>query len=336
VEPKNTSFALAQFTLDKMYTLRTPKGGLPWFSSPLDDPRWVPGAGASQMRPDDPVLGLQFGMNTWALPWWVMKNHHLANLVLDGRPVLVTLCERCSSCGAWDPVVAGRRLTFWNEGVYNGTVLGKDYESGSQWSAVIGAALWGPLRGTMLPRLPILLCRWEEWLETHPGTMVPEGADEPRDGHGSQFSPGCPQLYEGKFDRRVPMNRSILYFDERLPHNTLVLGATAGGENRCYPLPTLALKGRVVNDTLGGQDIAVFCRPGTWLAIAFNRTINGKRLTFATSGDAIVDENTGSVWEMSGAASSGPLKGSQLAFVYSGIEDFYIWATFFPQTDIYR
>src|SRR5262245_41442831 len=99
--------------------MRDEKGELPHFCFPLVDPRWVGAGDARHMRPDDPVLGLEFDGRAWALPWWIMKNHHVANLELAGRPLLVTLCEACSSGGAFDPVVDGRRLNFHLEGLYN-------------------------------------------------------------------------------------------------------------------------------------------------------------------------------------------------------------------------
>src|SRR5688572_20751701 len=78
--------------------------------TPLDEPTWVSGAAAPNMLAGDPVVGYVAGSRAWAIPWWILKNHHAANLTLDGEPVLILLCERCSSAAAWDPVVDGRRL----------------------------------------------------------------------------------------------------------------------------------------------------------------------------------------------------------------------------------
>jgi hypothetical protein len=262
-----------------------------------------------------------------------MKNHHVANLVLDGRPVLITLCERCGTALALDPSIDGKRHTFRLDGVYNGTILIMDYESESLWAGSTGESVNGPMKGTALPRLPLIQCTWGEWIETHHGTLVPDGKGEARDGHGAQYSPGCPH-FTGAFVREG-MSRTLLHIDERLPHNTLVLGVMLGGHSRCYPLPVLAQSGRVLNDTLSGVEIAVFCKPGSLMAIAFLRTLDDRCLTFRTDQDTIVDEDTGSRWDMSGLAVSGPLKGRQLNYVYSGIEDFYIWAAFRPETEIH-
>jgi SAM-dependent methyltransferase len=39
---------------------------------------------------------------------------------------------------------------------------------------------------------------------------------------------------------------------------------------------------------------------------------------------------------MSGVAVSGPLQGQQLKYVFSGVEEFYVWAAFHPETGIFR
>src|SRR5687768_18138169 len=83
-------------------------GELPAWVRPLENPRWLGAGEATEMRSDDAVVGLEFEGGAWALPWWIMKNHHVANLELNGKPLLVTLCEVCSSAAAFDPVIEGR------------------------------------------------------------------------------------------------------------------------------------------------------------------------------------------------------------------------------------
>ena len=61
------------------------------FHDPLSDPTWLPSDGDSHMRPTDPVLGLAFAGGAWALPWWIIKNHHVANLMLGDLPVMAVL-----------------------------------------------------------------------------------------------------------------------------------------------------------------------------------------------------------------------------------------------------
>lgn len=304
-------------------------GVLPAWTEPLTEPRWLSAAQAGdRMRPEDPVLGLEFDGQAWALPWWNMKNHHVANLTLAGRPVLATLCEICSSAAAFDPVIDGRRHAFRLAGIYGGTIMPTDEETGTLWTGFTGIAIEGPLQGKAMQRLPLWQATWAEWLAIHPHSLVAESEGEARDGHGEGQSPGSPLVGQG-------MRPLLPHLDLRLPHHMLVLGVQADGEARCYPLWGLAVAGPALNDTLGGQDIAVFCRPGTWMALAYNRSMDGRCLTFRAGRDGIEDAQTGSRWELSGLCSAGPLKGRRLRYVYSGVEEFFIWSAFHPATGIF-
>src|SRR6266567_2681042 len=120
---------------------------------PLNKPVWT--GVYHHLRDDDPVLGLYLDRRAWALPWWIMKNPHVANLGFDGRPVLVTLCPVSSSASAFRAEVEGQRFIFGVRGRYNGTMLLADTATHSLWSPFTGVALAGTMRGAALARLPL-------------------------------------------------------------------------------------------------------------------------------------------------------------------------------------
>jgi uncharacterized protein DUF3179 len=299
------------------------------FCQPLNDPVWTDAY--DHLRDDDPVLGLYLNRQARALPWWIMKNHHVANLALDDLPVLVTLCEMCSGASAFRAEVDGHRLTFRLRGTYNATILLDDASTGSLWSPFTGVALAGAMRGAALERLPLSQCLWSEWLAMHPTTQVLYAEQALREGHGSGFSPGSPGISPAF---RATLARPL---DERLPHNTLVLGVKNGARARAYPLEALARIGPVLNDSLGAAEIVVRCRPGTLQALAFHRRVGDRVLLFAHSGTgAVYDEQTGSVWNEMGEAVSGPLAGTRLVHLESGIEEWYAFAAYHPDTEIFE
>jgi hypothetical protein len=298
------------------------------FCQPLNEPVWTDAY--DHLRADDPILGLYLNGQARALPWWIMKNHHVANLALDDLPVLVTLCEMCSGASAFRAEVEGRRLAFRLRGMYNATILIEDTSTGSLWSPFTGVALAGTMRGTALERLPLSQCLWNEWVAMHPTTQALFGEQTLREGHGSGFSPGSPGISPAFC---ATLARPL---DERLPHNTLVLGVRSGAGARAYPLETLTRIGPVLNDSLGGAEIVVRCRPGTLHALAFDRRVGDRVLTFSFSATAgVYDELTKSVWNELGVAVSGPLAGTQLAYVDSGVEEWYAFAAYHPGAEIF-
>jgi hypothetical protein len=295
---------------------------------PLNDPVWTDAY--DHLRGDDPVLGLYLGGAAWALPWWIMKEPHVANLSLEARPVLVTLCVMCSSAAAFRAEIEGKPLIFRLRGKYNGTVLLEDRSTASLWSPFTGVALTGPMRGAALERLPLSQCLWSEWLGMHPKTKVLYASQALRAGHWSEFSPGSPGIAPGM---QVTLVRPL---DARLPHNTLILGVENAAKSRAYPLQALARIGPVLNDSLGGAEIVLRCRPGTLQALAFRRRVGDRVLVFGHSERrGVYDEQTGSVWNEMGEAVSGPLAGTKLAYVESGVGEWYEFAASHPGADVF-
>ncbi|MCI0636547.1 MAG: DUF3179 domain-containing protein, partial [Actinobacteria bacterium] len=200
---------------------------------PLDQPDWRAADAADYMQDDDTVLGLYFQGSAWAIPWWVMKNYHVANLTLADTPLLVTLCELCSSAAALDPVIDGKRHTFRLKGIYNGTHVIGDYETDSIWSSFSGEALHGAHKGFVMERLPLYQCFWPEWRTLHPESVVAYASPEARLGHGEEHRPGSGQMSSGI---RTSLVRPL---DQRLVMNSLVLGVHVDGSSKAYPLERL-------------------------------------------------------------------------------------------------
>ena len=142
--------------------------------------------------------------------------------------------------------------------------------------------------------------------------------------------PGSPGLHR---ELRVTLVRPL---DGRLPHNTLVLGVENAAKARAYPLQALARIGPVMNDSLGGAEIVLRCRPGTLQALAFRRRVGDRILLFGHSETrGVYDEQTGSVWNEMGEAVSGPLAGAHLAYLESGVGEWYEFAARHPDAEIF-
>jgi hypothetical protein len=278
------------------------------------------------MRPGDFVLALIAGDVPYAMPWWVMKTHHVLNFDVGGRPYMVDLCEACSTGTAFVPVVDGLRLHFDVVGDYNGTFIIGDRETGSLWQPFMGLALHGELEGAQLQPLPMIQTTWSEWTSEHPGGYVLDGAGHSREGHGAGH-------YPGTFENNS-LFKSALLRDDRLPPQELVLGVALPPDSAAYPLSKLSEHGGVHNVVVGDQPIALFAQPGRLAAIAYSRARGDEVLEFAAGDGCIIDRQTGSRWTFWGKAVEGPLAGSSLDFVQSYIEEWYAWYTTHPATEL--
>jgi thiol-disulfide isomerase/thioredoxin len=298
-------------------------------SPPLDDPPRRSVAAATHMRDEDFVLGVVVSGEARAYPWWIAKNHHVVNDTIAGVPMTLAFCEQCTGGAAFVRTVGGRTLSFAVAGVYNGTIVIRDRETGTLWAPFSGRALEGPLAGRTLERIPVLLSHWDEWTARHPETEVAWAPEKSRGGHGSWYVPG-------KWGIVTEMGSTLTGLDPRLPENTLVYGVDGGTAARAYPLASL--RGRpLVNDVVGRAKV-VLLPVGAIGAAAFERTVEGRVLTFATStetGAAMVDSETSSLWSADGVALRGPLQGRRLRGADGYLVEWHVWAAYNPATDIY-
>jgi len=121
---------------------------------------------------------------------------------------------------------------------------------------------------------------------------------------------GIPALAEATFARANAI-------DWLIPEEP-VLSLTLNGETRAYPVQILIFH-EIVNDTVGGVPVAVTYCPLCNSAIAYDRRVAGRVVTFGTSGKLLYsnlvmyDRQTRSLWpQLAGQAVAGVLTGVRL------------------------
>lgn len=261
-----------------------------------------------------------------------------------GKPVTVTFCPLCNTALAFDRELNGTVYDFGTSGrLYNSALVMYDRQTGSWWSQVLGLAIVGELTGTQLTFLPAAIVSWADFKTAHPDGLVLSRETGYRRAYGA--NPYA--LYD------APGNRPFLFrgkIDPRLQAMERVVGVEFDGEAKAYPFSTLAEE-RAVADVVGGRDIVVLYSPGTASALdresiadsrdigaaaVFDPELNGQSLIFSVDGGGqIVDEQTGSVWNILGEAISGPMEGKQLTPIVHGNHFWFAWAAFYPETSIY-
>ena len=300
----------------------------PDWCEPLDAPVWVEPAQASLMRDDDPVLGFEAAGRRWAIPWWVMKNHHVANLTLEGEAFLVTLCEACVAGGVFDPVREGQRMRFQTTGWYQGSPLMTDEATGSLWALINGTPLAGPAASwARLPMRPTVHATWAQWRTMYPDTLVVHGEGEPRDGHGAEMpSP----------DHTMALPVS----DTRLAPDELLVGVEADQGKRAYPLAALHAEGGIAEDVLGDRPIVVAALPGAWLAVSFDRRLEGRLVELQWDGGEggppeLIDLTNGSRFDLWGTCVAGADAGKRLDYVRSSLKKWQAWVASAPEPELW-
>lgn len=300
------------------------------WSEALYEPEWIDGQSADFMRDDDYLLGLIVGDDKYAIPWWKMDNHHVANLTFDDNAYLITFCEACASASAFIPIVDGERLNFRIRGIYNGTHFIEDAETNSYWTPFTAISRAGKLKGTTLERYPLFIGEWGNWLSLYPDTRVAFGQDRDRKGHGSTRLPGVMESAGHQ------LFSSIEELDPRLPPSTLVFGVNWNDESVAFELDTQSRKPTIYNTSIGGHPVAVLNETGSLISIAYSREVDGKVLEFHDFAfGQFSDTETNSIWGLDGVAVSGQYEGQRLRYIPSRVEEWYAWAANHPDTEIF-
>ncbi len=224
--------------------------------------------------------------------------------------------------------VQGQQLTFGVSGslIMNALVM-YDRETNSLWSQFLGVGVRGPNAGVRLDLLGSTLTTWEAWRDAHPDTLVLDQGRRRTDPYGGYYSSGSAGV------------RGETNVDDRLGTKEFVLGLQLDDTQKAYPFRYLS-ETPVVNDSVGGLSIVVAFDADTATGKIYDRTVDGRALTFdvaaaAGGGDAatMVDRETGSTWlRLTGQALGGPLAGAQLVEVPAFAVFWFAWSDFHPQS----
>ncbi len=337
-----TDFTIHSVPYSDVLSGGPPKDGIP----ALLDPSVVSIGEADQwLMPQEGVVVIEAGGAARAYPLQILMWHEIANDFVGGIPVVVTYCPLCNTAVAFEREFEGRVLDFGTTGRLRfSNLIMYDRQTETWWQQASGDAIAGELTGSRLTFHPAVILAWADFKQAFPqGTVVGRDTGHVRP-YGSNPYAGYDAVRNTPFLYRGPET------PKRAAQMERVLVVEQGGESASYPYGVLAEVG-VVNDLVGGAPIAVFWKPGVASALdagsvaagrdvgsaaAFSRTLEGDILTFSVEDGRILDDSTGSEWDLLGRAQSGPLEGLRLEPLIS-INHFWFSAVAFdPETRLFE
>ena len=123
-----------------------------------------------------------------------------------------------------------------------------------------------------------------------------------------------------------------------LSANELVIAMNHNDDKRAWPIRILDFH-EIVNDTIGGDPVAVTWCPLCGSGLAFRREVGGEVVEFGVSGllhdsDLVMyDRKTNSLWQqITGEAVMGPAMGQTLEEVPATITEWATWKSSHPET----
>jgi hypothetical protein len=316
---------------------------------PIDYPEFVPATEAQWIDPRAPVMVVEIAGDARAYPLQVMLWHEVVNDTVGGVNVAITFSALCNMPYVFvRPAAEGEATTFGTSGkLYHSNLVMYDRVTESYWLQANGLAVFGPLTGTKLERVPVVVSSWREFRGAFPhGLVLSRDTGFDRD-YGASPYPGYdavdgrPVLFVGEADGRLPALERIL-------------GVELGDETYAFPYSDLEKRGRggrsAVNSRVGGEPLAVLWNAGTvsvldardieqsrdvGAAAAYSPALGERTLTFRAADSGVVDDETGSIWTIFGTATRGRLSGTHLGPVDAHDSFWFAWAAFHPRTKLW-
>ena len=320
-----------------------PRDGIP----SIDNPHFENFEEAEKwLAPGEPVIALEINGEARAYPLSILTRHEIANDQVGGVPVAVTFCPLCNSALVFNRRVGNDVYEFGVSGLLrNSDLIMYDRTTESLWQQFTGEGIVGIHAGDQLDFLPAGLISFGEFQSAYPdGAVLSRNTGiYPPAAYGTNPYVG----YDNLNNQRPFLFMAVP--DERLPAMMRVVGVAVGEEAIAYPYSALWEVG-VINDTFAGADLVVFHVFGMNSALGdsviaqaedvgatgvFNPVVGGERLTFSVADEQIVDDQTGSVWNLAGQAVSGELEDTQLERLLSTDHFWFSWAAFYPGTQVF-
>jgi hypothetical protein len=136
------------------------------------NPRW-----ADATKQTDPpggrerLLGFEIHGVRIAYPIGLLDRSEVINDEIAGEKWVAARCALADVAAVYDRSVDGRALTFENSGaLWRDTLVLRDRETGTYWTAATGMALAGPLAGRRLRPLPATYTTASAWRLAFPGS----------------------------------------------------------------------------------------------------------------------------------------------------------------------
>lgn len=345
-EDWRTDFSRHAVPLSEIVSGGPQRDGIP----PIDHPRFESADQADRWLDDrHPVVVVQLGGQIRAYPLGILIWHEIVNDEVAGLPVTVTYCPLCNTALVFDRRLGGRVLDFGTSGrLRMSDLVMYDRQTESWWQQAVGEAIVGELTGMRLEPVSANTHGWATARELYPGVEVlsrntgfPEYeasgryGQNPYAGYDSRSGP-----YGGFFSGKIPGDLPAM---ERV-------AALDIGDGWAIGFEALSDRG-AVNETLGGVDFVVLWDSGAASAVdrrsvaggrdigqsaVFDRHLEDRVLTFEHRDGRFRDRETGSSWNLAGAAVSGPLEGKRLTPIPHGNHFWFAWVAFRPDTDLWR
>lgn len=291
-----------------------------------------------------PIAVLRIGEVARGYPLHILVVHEIVNDEVAGVPVVASFCPLCHTALAFDRRVEGDILDFAVSGALRKSDLVMyDRNTETWWQQATGEAIVGRHAGFVLEPLQMSVIAFRDFKRAFPA------ADILTEDTGFGVTYGRTPFIG--YDTKAFPPYASRVIDDRLPALERVITLEAGDTAIAVPFSTLR-EIPLAHVDLAGTAVVVLWAPGTASALdeldiatsrdvgsaaAYRPEVDGRMLTLAPDAPGrFRDEETGSLWDVTGLALSGPLAGSRLPPAAHSTQFWFAWTSFHPGTLVWE
>ncbi|MBD3286795.1 DUF3179 domain-containing protein [candidate division WOR-3 bacterium] len=306
----------------------------PEFSSVTEASKWLSAR--------EPLISFTYKGKARGYPLGILLYHEIANDEVLDMPIAVTYCPLCNTAVVYNRRVGNRLFSFGVAGVLRrSNLVMYDRTTESWWQQITGQALVGEMAGEMLDRLPSQLISFSQFSSVYPKGRIL-----------TPYFWGTNRYYQG-YDDTSPDSRPRYCpegVDGRFHPAQRLITLDIDGKYMAYPYSATS-KLHVINDEFAGRQIVVFHSGGALSPVddyeiaksrevgstgVFNRNADDETLSFSYRDGMFADDQTSSLWDITGRCIEGKLEGRRLEQVVHGNDFWFVWITFHPDSEIFQ
>jgi Protein of unknown function (DUF3179) len=317
---------------------------------PIYKPKfWTQKEAGTTFFEHEPIIAVELNGEARAYPLSILMFHEIVNDEMQGTPFIATFCPLCNAS-----VVFDRRLNFKGKNylldigvsgmLRNSDMVMWDHQTETWWQQFTGEGLVGELTGAELTMLPSQVISVKDFFSNYPQGKILSTDN----GISTDYSQN-PYVNYDDLSNKKPR----LFFgdvDNRLPAMERIISIPFSSVDRIYPLSIITQKG-VINDNADDRQIVIFYQQGTVSVLdkreiksskdvgavtVFDPNLEGRVLYFTKTEKGFEDEQTGSLWSITGKCIAGKLKGKELKKINHGNHFAFAWFAFKPESEIYQ
>lgn len=321
----------------------------------LNNPNFVgKEEGLNSFFSKEPVLSVEINGVAKAYPLNMLSIHEIANDTLAGIPILATFCPLCNAGIVYDRRLKHKDKEYLLDFEVSGMLRKSDMvmadkQTETWWQQLEGKGVVGTLSGAELSVIPSLVISVEEFFNRYPkGKILSKntGILNAEESYGINYY----KNYDDPDNKPYERFFSPEDVDPRLPAMERIVDIRSHGEFKVYPFSAVEKAG-VINDVFNDKNVVLFYQPGTisildekeikdskdvGMVTVFNPLVDGRLLKFKKVDDKFIDEQSNSVWDITGRCVEGKLKGKELQIEPHGNHFAFAWLAFHPETLIYH